>query len=82
MRVSVKSRKKQKPKRVHVPELADDTTDVFTNEREMNPAEREAVNTGFERGKKVYMQENPNCGLCRVTDKYRKNYDEIDWSEN
>jgi len=61
MQVSVKSRRKQ---RVHVPELGDDTTTVFSSPQSMDSAERDAVKSGENRGKKMAMLERPEHYGC------------------
>lgn len=58
-----------------MPEFDDDDKTIFSGD--LNPAERVAVQSGEDRGKREYMKDHPKCGLVAVSDRYRENYERI-----
>ena len=64
--------------------MENDESTIFTSPQCMSSAERSAVKSGEERGKRAAMAERPehygNIG-SRNMKKYRENYDKIDWSK-
>ena len=62
-----------------MPEFDDDNKTIFSSD--LDSTEKAAVATGEARGKKEYMKDNPKCGLVGVSDQFRENYDNIDWSK-
>ena len=70
-----------------MPEIEDMTganDSIFTSD--LNPAEKAAVKTGEERGKRIAMAENPErFGMARQMGlnkkKFDKNYTKIDWTK-
>ena len=64
--------------------MHNDESTIFSSPGSMSSAERSAVKSGEERGKRVAMAERPkhygNIGSINMN-KYRENFDKIDWSD-
>ena len=54
--------------------MTDEADRTIFDGSELSSEERDAVRKGEERGKRVYMQEHPKCGLGVATEQYRRNY--------
>lgn len=54
------------------PDPLDDNKTIFSGD--LDAAERAAVKSGEERGKREYMKEYPKCALNAVSEQYRRNY--------